>query len=74
MQHLKYYTKATKKSPTDSGDEGIQGFPLSDYCCISLQPPLAYVNKSKALVGSEAYHTVIINIHIKGWLDKWRKI
>ena len=52
-------------SPTDRGDEGIQGFPLSDYCCISLLPPLAYVNKAKTPVGSEADHMATINIHMK---------
>jgi hypothetical protein len=63
-ENLKYYSEATKKSPRDSGDAGTHGFPLSDCCCISLQRPLAHVKKSKALIGSEAYH-MVINIHIK---------
>jgi len=58
-------SQTTKGSPTDSGDEGIQGFPLSDYCCINLLPPLAYVNKAKEPVGSEADHMANINVHMK---------
>jgi hypothetical protein len=33
----------------NGGDHSIDGFPPSAYCCISLQPHMAYINQPKLL-------------------------
>ena len=35
------------------------GAPPIAYCCIVLQPPMAYINQPKALVASIAYRMII---------------
>ena len=35
------------------------GAPLYVYCCILVQPPMAYINQPKALVASIAYRMII---------------
>jgi hypothetical protein len=40
----------------DGVADDTSGFPLSAYCCILFQAPLAYVNQSKALVARKGYY------------------
>jgi hypothetical protein len=42
----------------DGADDSAQRFPLLAYCCIPLQPPLAYIKKPKVTVFGVDYQTV----------------
>jgi hypothetical protein len=43
----------------DCKDDDVRDFPLSAYCCIPLQVPLANVIQPKAHVSGEGYHMSI---------------
>jgi hypothetical protein len=45
-------------------DTSAPGLLLFAYCCISLQPPLPYVNQPKALVIPNSDH-MVITIHVR---------
>jgi hypothetical protein len=53
---LQYDTNAMERISTDDGEESAREFLSSAYRRVPLQPLLAYVNKSKALVANKDYH------------------
>jgi hypothetical protein len=39
------YIEGPARRSMDGESNGIEGFSVSPYCCIALQPPSAYVNR-----------------------------
>jgi hypothetical protein len=50
-------------------DSSVPGFLLFAYCCISLQPPLPYVNQPKIIVIPDSHH-IVITLHVKSMATK----
>jgi hypothetical protein len=56
-----YYTEDTERSPMDGGDDYAQSYLLSAYCCIPIQPCLAFVEKLEV---PSLVKVIIVIIHV----------